>query len=161
MNNPTVYRNEWASSPEEDWGESTEHYVPASFHIANVADNEDIFAGRLALTDGFISKLRRRYDFREELAVENFLRENLQENPRLGSLLLEAYEVIREHFGSGTRVALEVVTDPEAPGDRQLFVVIRTRFRPKIARALLSELDRGWWLDVLPVAQGKMELAVE
>ncbi len=104
------------------------------------------------------TKLRKRYEFRGNTTVEAFLKDN----PFLVQLLLDACDRIRdEYFGRRTWVALEVVTDPEALGDQQLFVIIRTRLRPKIARALLSELDRRWWLDVLPAAQGKMELSLE
>jgi hypothetical protein len=109
-----------------------------------------------AATDGFISELRRLYKFRDDL-VESFL----EENPSLGSLLFEAYKIIPDHFGSEVETALEVVADPEAPEDRELFVVIRTELPPMKARALLSELDQGWWRDVSPVAEGKMEFALE
>lgn len=101
-------------------------------------------------------RLSRLYDFRDDL-VASFL----EENPSLGELLFAAHKVVYEHFGPEAEMALEVVTDPEAPEDQELFVVIRTKFPPKDARALLSEIDRGWWRDVSPAAQGKMELALE
>jgi hypothetical protein len=112
--------------------------------------------GGKTLTEGFISELSSLYEFRDDL-VEGFL----EENPSLGSLLFEAYKIIPDYFGSEVETALEVVADPEAPGDRELFVVIRTELPPMKARALLSELDQGWWRDVSPVAEGKMEFALE
>jgi hypothetical protein len=58
-------------------------------------------------------------------------------------------------------MALEVVADPEALGDKQLFVLIRTEHARKVARGLLAELDQAWWLNALPAAEGKMEIALE
>lgn len=107
--------------------------------------------------EGLISSLRRRYTFRDDIAVEGFLRKN----QFLIQLLFSAFKEIRKHFDGNPRLALEVSTDPEATGDQQLFVIIRTRFRPKIARAILSDLDQGWWLGALPAAQGKMEFSLE
>jgi hypothetical protein len=107
-------------------------------------------------TEGFVGELSSLYEFRDD-SVEGFL----VENPSLASLLFEAYKIIPEYFGSEVEMALEVVADPEAPGDRELFVVIRTELPPMKARALLSELDQGWWRDVSPAAEGKMEFALE
>lgn len=103
-----------------------------------------------------ISELKKLYTFSDGL-VDNFL----EENPSLTELLLEAHKVIREHFGSGVETTLEVVTDPEALGDQQLFVLIRTDLPRKEARRHLAELDQGWWLSVLPAADGKVEIALE
>lgn len=161
MVDAVINREKWAplqtvSSP-KSWGKRPKDYLVVSSGMTESDDNGNTFSDELALADGFISELNRLYEFRGGLVLEDFLRGNTH----LGNLLLEAYEVIREHFGPRTRVALEVITDSEAPGDQELFVVIRTRFRPKLARALLSDLDRGWWRDALPIAKGKMELALE
>lgn len=157
---PTLYRNEWASS-HEDWDESTEAHEQEGFRPTNT-DNEGAFVRKVALADGLISQINRRYDFRGGLALEEFLQKSLRDNPHLSGLLFEAHEMIRDprYFGSGARLALEVVTDPEALGDRQLFVVIRTKFPRKIARAILSTLDQEWWLDALPATEGKVEIAL-
>lgn len=151
----TLYK-EWVPSP-EDWSEPAEHYSPLGSGIAASIENRGTFLGKPALAEGSISGLRKLYEFRGELDVERFLRDN----PSLNRVLLEAHEEIREHFDVGTRTALEVVTDPEVQEDQQLFVVIRTKFPPKVARALLAELDRDWWLGALPRTQGKMELIIE
>jgi hypothetical protein len=110
-----------------------------------------------APTDGFISELNTLYEFKDGPVVESFL----EENPSLGDLLFDAHEIIREHFGPETRMVLEVVADPEALGDKQLFVLIRTDLPRKDARARLAELDQAWWLYALPAAEGKMEIALE
>ena len=103
-----------------------------------------------------ISELNRLYEFKDDL-VESFLKEN----PSLGSLLFEAHKIIQEYFDPEVAMALEVVADPEALGDRQLFVLIRTELARQEARAHLAELDQGWWLDALPATEGKMEIALE
>lgn len=157
MNSATATLYEERVSAPEDWGETLGHYVPLSGGIAASVENKGVFVREYDITEGSISRLRKLYEFRGGLAVERFLRDN----PSLNGLLLEAYEEIREHFDVGTRAALEIVADPEAQEDRQLFVVIRTKFPPKVARALLAELDRDWWLGALPRTQGKMELVTE
>lgn len=146
--------HEWAapsravSSP-QSWGRSARHYLSEGFGIA-----------KPALADG-ISVLNRLYEFRGGLVLEEFLRNNLHKNPYLAIALVEAHGVIRDHFGSGTRVILEVVTDPDAPADQQLFIVIRTRFPTKIARDLLSVLRQKWWRTLPQTVKKKMEIDVE
>ena len=150
MVDAVLNRQKWAPSTESpsprSWAEHGEAHVLSREHI---------------LADGIISVLNRLYEFRGGLTVEEFLRNNIRENASLVSILLAAPRVIRDHFGSDARVALEVVADPEAPADQQLFVVIRTKFPASIARALLAELDRGWWQSASPAAQGKLELDIE
>lgn len=106
--------------------------------------------------DGRISELRELYEFKDGL-VESFL----EENSSLADLLYEAYKIIPGHFGSEVKMSLEVVADPEAPRDKQLFVLIRTELPRKVARGRLAELDQSWWLNALPRAEGKMEVALE
>lgn len=107
-------------------------------------------------TEGVISELNRLYDFRDE-QVESFLEENLS----LAGLLFEAHKKALEFFGPEVQMALEMVADPEALGDRQLFVLIHTGLSRREARARLSELDTAWWLDTLPSAEGKMEIDLD
>jgi hypothetical protein len=109
-----------------------------------------------ASIDTVISELKERYEFKDG-RVERFI----EENPALGNLLLEAYKIIPAHFGPDVGMALEMVADPEALGDRQLFVLIRTELPRPHARMRLAELDEAWWLDALPAAEGKMEIALE
>lgn len=144
MNSAVLYREETVSMQEKEWSEPRKLYSPPNPNTPILADRS-------------VSRLRRLYEFRGGLALERFLRDN----DFLITLLLDAPEEIRKHFDSGTRVALEIVEDPEARGDQQLFVVVRTKFPPKVARALLAQLDQNWWLDVLPAARGKMEIATE
>lgn len=102
-----------------------------------------------------VGELGELYEFNNG-AVEGFL----AEHPSLADLLFQTHERIGEYFGSGVEAALEVVADPEALGDRQLFVLIRAGLPRREARARLAELDRGWWMDALPAAEGRMEITL-
>lgn len=141
-------------SPEDPRAELL-RYPPATwFKFVPPVEIPD--ANTAAVRDGFADALNPLYEFRGD-SVRGFL----TENPFLGGLLFEARTVIDEHFGSETKTALEVVADPEALGDRQLFVLIRTELPRKDARARLAELDRTWWFDALPASKGKMEIALD
>ncbi len=126
--------------------------VPLTTRL-NEAYRRDEFAQKAVLT----SALNGLYAFRGGSIVEGFL----AENPALSDLLFEAHREVSGHFGPGVEMALEVVADPEALGDRQLFVLVRTELPRREARTRLAELDRDWWLDALPAAGGKMEIALE
>lgn len=131
------------------------HFPPETW-FKLVSPDQIGFANNITLIDRLISELNGLYEFKGD-SVERFL----EENASLGGLLFAAHAVIRQYFGSEVKAALEVVADPEALGDRQLFVLIRTELPRKEARAHLAELDRGWWLGALPAAEGKMEIALD
>jgi hypothetical protein len=156
--NPTLYRTEWVS--QEGWDEPLEGNVHAGFRNRETK-SESAFVGKHNPTDGVISVLNRLYEFRGGLVVEGFLRENLPQNPYMAGVLLVAQDRIHDRFGLGARAILEVVTDPDAPSDQQLFIIIRTRFPAKIARDLLSVLREGWWRTLPRAARRKLELDVE
>jgi hypothetical protein len=80
--------------------------------------------------------------------------------PFLVPLLLEAYDKIVQHFGPSP-VFLEVVTDPEAIGDRQLVAFIRTDLDPIEALASLDRFDKSWWLEVSQRSRGKLCIYLE
>ncbi len=145
----------------EEWPAPAVRYVPSGLSFADHGEAEDEFINVVPLTDEPVPRLRRLYEFRGGLIVEEFLRENLRQNPSLADVLIQAHGVIRGYFRSGTRIILEVVTDPEAPADQQLFVIVRTRLPRKIARELLSIVERGWWRSVPLAIRKKVELDVE
>lgn len=97
------------------------------------------------------------YDFAERDEVVRFL----GSHPFLAPLLIEARLKIAEVFGHASRVVLEVITDPEAPADRQLFAFVQTDLPPDEALQKLNQLDQEWWLDKLDEAQGKLCIHVE
>ena len=87
--------------------------------------------------------------------------EFLRAQPVLVPLLLEAYPQIARHFGAGPEVVLEVVVDPEAVDDRQLFALILTGLPAEDALARLERLDREWWLGAMDKVQGSLCIDVE
>ena len=147
------------NSPRNEWREfeDYEYYWLAKSYFVDYLQDEGDPADVLIFSDGQIGRLRKRYEFRGRAAVEDFLREN----PFLVSLLSDAFVSIRKYFGSGTRAVLQVIKDPEAQADRRLFVFIPTRLRPKEARIRLKSLDKGWWINALPEARGKVTISLE
>ena len=81
------------------------------------------------------------------------VKELLAAHPYLASLLMEAYGKINECFGSQTEIVLELVSDPEADDDRELFAFIQTNLSPEAALERLDRLDQEWWLDASAAAQ--------
>jgi len=97
------------------------------------------------------------YIFRKPEEVSQFLKAN----PFLVPLLLEAHGQIENYFGPHPTVALEVITDPEAMDDRELFAFICTSLPPDEALVRLDRLDEEWWLDAMDRAEGKFCIHVE
>ena len=83
----------------------------------------------------------------------------LQRWPHLVPLLQAAVPHVEAVFGSGLRMILEVVDDPEAP--QQLMAYIPTKLAPEQAVAKINEFDSAWWLSQLGDAQGKLMFDVE
>ena len=83
-------------------------------------------------------------------------------NPQLVPLLLEARENVERVFGSDAPVVLAVVENPEAADSLpELFVYIQTPLPVAAAREKLEQLDEEWWLDALPRAGGRLNIALE
>lgn len=100
--------------------------------------------------------LRGLYTLRRPWEVAEFLRDR----PFLANVAIEARIHIARSFGVGTRVLLEVVTDPEA-GDQQLMVFIQTKLEAEQALATLDRLDQEWWLKALPKTGGTLCIDLE
>jgi hypothetical protein len=130
---------------------------PTLAKLNKVYDKKVTFADKAILTSGFMSQLKERYEVTDDVAVRDFLKEH----PFLIQLLFEAHKKIQELFGPELRLTLKVVADPEALGERELFVFIQTRLHPKQARALLAQLGREWWLDAMLDAKGEMTISLE
>jgi hypothetical protein len=99
--------------------------------------------------------LERLYTFRERAEVLEFL----EKYPFLVSLSLEAYGEIGNYFPD-LQVYLEVVTDPEEINGSQLVIFIATNLAPDEAADRLERFDKGWWLDALDRAQGKLCITI-
>ena len=96
------------------------------------------------------------YIFRRPDEVTAFL----ATHPFLAPLLLEAHGKIVEYFGP-SEIILEVITDPEAIDDHELFALIRVNLSADEALVRLDRLDAGWWLDVSRRGKGKFNIHVE
>ena len=97
------------------------------------------------------------YTFRRPKEVSQFV----DTHPFLVSLLVEAHGKIAQHFGPSPEVILEVVTDPEASGDRELVAFIRTNLPPEEALDQLERFDEDWWLEASHNAQGNLCIHLE
>ena len=102
-------------------------------------------------------RLEEIYTFRRPPEVAEFL----GENPFLVPVLFEAYPEIEKYFGRTAPVFLEVVTDPEAADDRELYALIGTRLSPEEALERLGQFDKDWWLRTLDRAQCKLCIHIE
>lgn len=96
------------------------------------------------------------YVFQDGQKVRTFLRQH----PYLVPLLVEAREAIAAFFGGNTPVSLEVVVDPEAEGDPELYAQIHTAAGSSEALRALRCLDEGWWLRTLDRARCLLTITV-
>lgn len=171
MKGATVYRNKWGVSQEVSpgaqemplrryWRElSEQRRVPKSTYAADFAGEQDQYPVADILAERLIGELQKAYDFKGGTTVIDFLRD--RDNLFLAATLLSAPEKIRDYFGYGPRPVLKVSIDPEAKEDQQLFLVIRTKLSPRVARTLLAALDKEWWQNVFPATEGKMTISLE
>ncbi len=104
-----------------------------------------------------IKSFERLYAFRRPEEVRQFL----EAYPFLTSLLREAHDKIGDYFGPQTAVTLEVVTDPEAMEDRELFAFIHTNLPSQEALDRLERLDQDWWLEASDRSEGRLCIHVE
>lgn len=103
-----------------------------------------------------VPEIERLYTVRRPDEVWAFLRAH----PELVPLLKEAYQRIQKHFPDSP-VALEVIADPEAPDDRDLWAFIQTTLPPEEALEQVNRFDEEWWLAALDKANGKLGIDVE
>jgi hypothetical protein len=109
-----------------------------------------------ASSDVFNLNIDKLYIFREVNEITSFL----EENPFLIPLLQEAYTHIKRHFPLSD-VVLEVVTDPEIMGQKDLVVFIVVEQKAEEASRALDRLDEEWWLDTLDRAEDKLHITLE
>ncbi len=109
-----------------------------------------------ASSDIFYSSIENLYIFREANEVTSFL----EENPFLIPLLQEARMHIKRYFPASD-VVLEVVTDPEIMGEKDLVAFIVVELDVDEACDTLDRLDDEWWLDASDRAQGQFHIALE
>lgn len=150
----------WVSPKEvsirDRWRYLAARGVRVSFFASSFDDDSDEYAEVIGFVEGSIDRLLERYQFRDEMAVKNFLRENTF----LLDLLYRASIKLRKYFGPDKPI-LKVVRDPDVGEDQRLFVLARTEMSPNDALDQLDDLYEHWWLDVLPEARHKMSIDVE
>lgn len=119
----------------------------------------DTICGEVSNTAVFESELARleaHYDFGGKADVREFVRAH----PQLLALLMEARGEIESRF-PGANVTLRLLTDPEIPNRKDLYVGIETDLCVNDALSRLGELDEAWWLDRAAQADGLMCVDVE
>jgi hypothetical protein len=84
----------------------------------------------------------------------------LLKHPALRPLLDEVPAVVERCFGADARLSVTVYRDPEASAHRELYVVVHTPLSPGDALGRLAAFDDEWWLDALPIANGKLTVSL-
>jgi len=74
-------------------------------------------------------------------------RRYVQGHPWVFELLIESVAHVSRVFGPQSRVTLELVSDPSAPADEELFALIPCSLGGQVGRELLRNLDTSWWLN--------------
>jgi hypothetical protein len=103
-----------------------------------------------------IRSLRAIYDAPDWGTVYEFL----SAAPFLEELLLEGHAIIGRIFGAGTKISLEIVDEPDAPGQVELFGFIHTSMPPKDVSQKLDTFDREWWITAVRRAAGKLNFSL-
>jgi hypothetical protein len=99
---------------------------------------------------------------RQAFAFRGDVQALTDDSPQLLPLLLEARQHVERVFGSDVPTVLEVVQNPEAAdASPELFAYIQTTLPVPEAREKLEKLDDEWWLDALPRAEGRLNIALE
>lgn len=96
------------------------------------------------------------YTLREPPEVISFL----AKHPYLPALLLEAYPNIQRHFPDAPAF-LEVFSDPESAGHRELFLAIGTTLDADAAYEGIQRFNQDWWLKQARRSNGFLTISVE
>jgi hypothetical protein len=103
-----------------------------------------------------INKLEKDYVMVDKDEVKNFI----YNHPFLIPILREAPENIKNIFGKGTILILEIILDSEE-NYRELFIVIKSKYKSKKARQLMDKLDSKWFLGKINQTKGKLCITEE
>jgi len=79
---------------------------------------------------------------------------------RYHALLLDGVRAASSEFPN-SKLALEVVSDPDEPGVEEVFLLIGTRLSPQKASAALDSFFRNFWLPVFAASKGKLCVTFE
>ena len=104
-----------------------------------------------------INVLAREYEIRNPSEVAEFL----SENTFLLDLLEEIPSKLKKFFGSKAKFALELLTEPDFPSSREIFVLVLTAEKAEQARNKMNKFDEKWWLKHLDRARCKLNVSLE
>ncbi len=132
---------------------------------ATLASESPTTSASIACTDFALAQAREAaiqgiealYSLRNASVVRHFLRDH----PEVIESLIEARPYLEEHFGPDTRAWLEVVGDPEAADERQLFAYIASGLPVDEAVKRLDAFDEGWFLDHVDRVAGRLNFNLE
>ena len=98
-------------------------------------------------------EVERHYSARHKMRVRAYL----TAYPVLIPVLLEAVDYLFYLFGQNVKLTLEVVTDPEAPEEEQLFAYIEVPVEEADeAFEALAQFDEQWFLDQQTHVNGRL-----
>lgn len=116
------------------------------------------------LQNGFASRTRthaeilaRDYEIKNPAQVAEFIGENLF----LLELLEEIPSEIFVYFGNDQRLQLEILSEPDFPGSKELWVSVLTELSAQEARQIMDKFDQNWWLGNLDRADCKLNIALK
>jgi hypothetical protein len=101
-------------------------------------------------------RLKEIYEISNWYEISQFLKEH----PYLMGLLFDAYNKIKEFFGTSIHVRLEIVNDPEIEDETSLCAYIYTDLSVDEALSNLKKLDHEWFLDNAYRARGRFNIDV-
>ena len=104
-----------------------------------------------------INILAREYEIRNAPEVAVFLREN----NFLIDLLEEIPSKLKKIFGGKSKFALELLSEPDFPSSREIFVLVLTEEDAEQARNKMNKFDEKWWLKHLDEARCKLNVSLE
>ncbi len=101
--------------------------------------------------------LARDYEIKNPAQVAEFIGENLF----LLELLEEIPSEIFVHFGNNQRLQLEILSEPDFPDSKELWVSVLTELSAQKARQIMDKFDQNWWLGNLDRADCKLNIALQ
>lgn len=119
--------------------------------VVSITSLEDII-----VLEPKVDDLTHSFDMINPHEVEGFI----AAHPQLLSVLREAPSAITSYFPSAA-IRLQILTDPEIPGRKDMFLGILTSLGAEEACERLDRLDKEWSLNAMEKADGLLCIDVE